>query len=1296
VRIIVIVIFSLLLSKAILAQGVFQSNVVTGNWTAAGSWLLVSGSDADGIPDANDNVTIQTGHTINIATTTTQNCNNLTIDRGTLAYTTAPSRLNVQGNFVANSTFGTRATLSGSINTHRIVISGTTTVNASSELRVIAVRITANGTTTLNGLLQFTAPQATNDVFTNITINSGGTWTNNSTQNFTFSGSLLNNSGNTMTPCSTVDGCNYIFTGDGESISGTGTTTLTRLLINDPLVNITNSDALVMTDDISGPGTLINDGSITVNTHAGGAAYTLSNWVLNNVGSSFIYQGTTNDNLDITFPFYDLIVNMDNGVLLQVNSNDVSVENDITITSGELRVRDNRTLDVTRNLSIAGTNAEFSPLLSNCVVNIGGDLLMSDGNYDQNEGDVNVTGDIILTGGTMIISETASSTLDATDMSVTDAAVTISSGTVTISNAGGGLTINSNAQNVSILGTLDVAGQIVVQSGITILNAGADVSAGSIALSGGTFRPNNATAVLDVIGDITTSGTGLYDQNEGDVNVTGDFNLSNGSAFLDGGTLDATDMAISVGDVQLRAGVMNVTNAAGGISINSGRLVMNGANTLNITNDLTIAGGELLFNDNTATINISGDLFMSSGEYDHNDGDMNISGDLTITGGIMDLNVTTASTLDATDMTLATGTVDLRGGTVTISNAAGGLTVNSGALSQLGATVNIAGDFDINGGTTDSNTGTLTFVNMDIATGGTITVANTPITSTGNITVDNGSFTIDGAAGTYLFNNLTVGAAGTWNVTAAYNPTFDGNLVNNGSFTGCNGAGCLYTLTSAAGTISGTSAMNTMSDFLIDAPASYTNTNSGGLDISDALTGTGAFINGVNGFMLYGGSNANFTITSFTASAVGNTVTYNRTASNQQIQPTTDAANNYYNLIIEKADGMDMTTSTDITIDNQLTMTAGDIIMGGQNIIMSAGATITGGNTTSYIQDNAGGVLRYGLSAVGSFFVPLGGDQYSPITLGLTSATIGGSASIDFSITDSSHPNRDRDNTGDSPVGDDDGTAATDFLDVYWTVAGNNITSPIYDATYIYDASDFTQTTESNMVGALYRDIGGTLDWLPSGTVNASNNTVSFNGAIAFGDLYAMDDTMQRLPILLLSFGAKATSEEVELAWVTAAEINNQFFTIERSHNGLDFEPILFIDGAGNSADVIEYKAIDAKPILGRSYYKLKQTDFNGQFEYSEIISVIFEGEDKFEFGLNSNPINQGEAIAIWKNTSLEGLNPLVVIRDIQGQELVRIYLSSLKDIDYEIPNTNHLSSGIYLISVNYLGETHTKKLIVK
>lgn len=95
------------------------------------------------------------------------------------------------------------------------------------------------------------------------------------------------------------------------------------------------------------------------------------------------------------------------------------------------------------------------------------------------------------------------------------------------------------------------------------------------------------------------------------------------------------------------------------------------------------------------------------------------------------------------------------------------------------------------------------------------------------------------------------------------------------------------------------------------------------------------------------------------------------------------------------------------------------------------------------------------------------------------------------------------------------------------------------------------------------------------------------------------------LPIELLNFTVDAINDyQVILDWKTASETNNDFFTIERSKNGFDWENLLEIDGAGNSSTLLSYQSIDPSPYNGVSYYRLKQTDFNGQFEYSQIRSV--------------------------------------------------------------------------------------------
>lgn len=95
------------------------------------------------------------------------------------------------------------------------------------------------------------------------------------------------------------------------------------------------------------------------------------------------------------------------------------------------------------------------------------------------------------------------------------------------------------------------------------------------------------------------------------------------------------------------------------------------------------------------------------------------------------------------------------------------------------------------------------------------------------------------------------------------------------------------------------------------------------------------------------------------------------------------------------------------------------------------------------------------------------------------------------------------------------------------------------------------------------------------------------------------------LPIELIDFDAIRNDRFVDLTWQTATEKNNNYFTIEKSVDGLNFISIGNVSGAGNSTDLLTYKLIDSSPTQDRvSYYRLKQTDYDGTFTYSDIISV--------------------------------------------------------------------------------------------
>lgn len=164
------------------------------------------------------------------------------------------------------------------------------------------------------------------------------------------------------------------------------------------------------------------------------------------------------------------------------------------------------------------------------------------------------------------------------------------------------------------------------------------------------------------------------------------------------------------------------------------------------------------------------------------------------------------------------------------------------------------------------------------------------------------------------------------------------------------------------------------------------------------------------------------------------------------------------------------------------------------------------------------------------------------------------------------------------------------------------------------------------------------------------------------------------LPIELLSFSASITdNHKVKLNWQTASEINNDYFTIERSTNGFDWEEIKKIDGSGNSSYLLNYSEIDYTPYNGISYYRLKQTDFDGKFEYSEISSVNVNDETNFH--IFPNPANNQITI-LAANSEFEE----ITIYNSLGQNVTILTQQNFENEGKLIIDLSKLSSGIYYL----------------
>lgn len=112
------------------------------------------------------------------------------------------------------------------------------------------------------------------------------------------------------------------------------------------------------------------------------------------------------------------------------------------------------------------------------------------------------------------------------------------------------------------------------------------------------------------------------------------------------------------------------------------------------------------------------------------------------------------------------------------------------------------------------------------------------------------------------------------------------------------------------------------------------------------------------------------------------------------------------------------------------------------------------------------------------------------------------------------------------------------------------------------------------------------------------------------------------LPIHLISFELKVNDKDkVNIKWRTASEINNDFFTIEKSRNGIHWDELAKIAGSGTSLSELDYQIFDENPYYGISYYRLKQTDFDGKYEYSNIESISLKTRTN-QLKIFPNPTN--------------------------------------------------------------------------
>jgi hypothetical protein len=601
---------------------------------------------------------------------------------------------------------------------------------------------------------------------------------------------------------------------------------------------------------------------------------------------------------------------------------------------------------------------------------------------------------------------------------------------------------------------------------------------------------------------------------------------------------------------------------------------------LTISNTTVPAIGAV--SDNTTiTYNAAGDQAVGEATYYN----LSLSG-----SGTKTMNSTTGSIMINNVLSIASGiTVDNQGNNILVYGVSTGISNNGTAM----------------------GTGRYTYAVQD---------ASTNITGTGsysNLEID---FSTTASARTLTLSNAT-------SITGILYLT-DGTLANGSNLTMSNGSTIELTDGILGSSITSSDYSVIYDPYSTASPKTTANELTGSLRNLTVQTGSGLTINlnrnlALSGNLVLATGTLDPTATNYNISIAGNytnnaslTNRNNITTFNGAALQTVDAssAQSFYDLVINNTSG-GLQINAPVTVNHALTLTNGIVTTGSTNILtMADGSTISGGNTSSYIN----GPIKHLLAAItGTKFFPIGkSGAYRPVSLSLTQVS-SSSTSYTGEVFTGAPPSR---------------TLPSTLSQVssvrYYTVSSSN-NANLSSATIVMNYGlDDNVTDPANLriaksSGSNWLNLGGAGSGSGSGNITSGSFT-------SFSDFVLATNNNIILPLKWISFIVTMKNNMAELKWQTAEETNTDHFNIEKSADGLSWEKIGIVNSNNNSVNT--YLFTD-NPIASKTYYRIKSIDRDGRASYSRVVS--FSMNMTGTIAMTGNPVKPGIVEVSVSNTAL-------------------------------------------------------------
>jgi len=503
-------------------------------------------------------------------------------------------------------------------------------------------------------------------------------------------------------------------------------------------------------------------------------------------------------------------------------------------------------------------------------------------------------------------------------------------------------------------------------------------------------------------------------------------------------------------------------------------------------------------------------------------------------------------------------------------------------------------------------------------------------------------------------------------------------------------------------TFNGTTTITNQSTFILGMGNTTGDAYNG--NVTFVQSNTGALKPSYNTNCTYAG---NITVTSPAATAItfgsggASGISTMNGSSAQSINITTGAVPVFTQFVMNHT-GSGVTLNTRINISTSLNMSLGIINTTSANILnMNNASTTNIGNASSYIN----GPMNYDMAFSGARTLnfPIGKlADWRPAILGLTHSAAT-AYTYNSELFDAPAPT-----TWTFPA-----TIDTVSGVHYWVInryttgtttsvpatglSGNQTITLYFDVNdKVYDGAHLSIVKNTSAAPTAWIDIGGTggpasLGGIAlAGSVTSTSSPSAFNSFSTF-TLGSRIGVWNPLPIEMLYFTAKPVESRVELDWATATETDNDYFTIEKSKDGVNFEFLQKVNTEalnGNSSTTLNYKTYDLTPYSGINYYRLKQTDFNGNYKYTSIEQVAFDV--KSFVSVFPNPATNNFFI----NVSADYDNAVLKIADALGREVLS---QTVNASNVNAVNANSLVPGVYYATLeNSTGTINKTKIIIQ